>query len=128
MLEQTPAFSGYSVDSITQAQQFYQDTLGLTVINSPMGLELQFINGHRVFLYEKTDHQPASFTVLNFPVDSIETAVDELVLNGIVFERYDNLPASQDERGILRGRAANMGPDIAWFKDPAGNTLAVLQD
>lgn len=128
MFKQTPAFSGYSVDNISQAQSFYEDTLGLTVIASPMGLELKFESGHRVFLYEKADHQPASFTVLNFPVDSIETAVDELVSKGITFEHYEDLPAPQDERGILRGRAANMGPDIAWFKDPAGNTLAVLQD
>ncbi len=80
-----------------------------------------------VFVYEKADHQPATFTVLNFYVDDINQAIDELVDKGVVFERYDSLPAPQDERGVLRGRAAGEGPDIAWFKDPAGNIFSVLQ-
>jgi len=127
MLHDTPAFSGYSVSDQQAAKAFYTDKLGLDVQDTPMGLQLTFFNGHNVFIYQKDDHTPANFTVLNFPVDNIEQTVDQLVANGVIFERYDMLPARQDEKGILRGRASNMGPDIAWFKDPSGNILSVLQ-
>lgn len=92
------------------------------------GLELTFPNGHSVFMYEKSDHAPATFTVLNFPATDLNATIDELVARGITMERYDNMPAEQDERGVLRGKSAGMGPDIAWFKDPAGNILAVLEN
>jgi catechol 2,3-dioxygenase-like lactoylglutathione lyase family enzyme len=127
MFKDSPAFSGYSVTSLDQAKDFYVDVLGCTLGDEQMGLGLVFPNGHSVFLYEKADHVPATYTVLNFPVDSIDDAVDQLVEKDIVMERYDNMPAPQDEKGVLRGKAAGMGPDIAWFRDPFGNILAVLE-
>ena len=81
-----------------------------------------------VFLYQKEDHQPATFTVLNFDVTDIDGTIDSLVEKGVVFERYEDMPATQDERGVLRGKAANQGPDIAWFKDPSGNILSLLSN
>lgn len=122
------AFSGFSVNDMASAKEFYTQMLGLQPGDESMGLELKMPNGWSVFVYEKTDHQPASFTILNFVVEDINEAIDELVERGITMERYDNLPAAQDERGVLRGLAANEGPDIAWFKDPAGNILAVVQE
>jgi predicted enzyme related to lactoylglutathione lyase len=127
MFGNSPAFSGYSVDDQAVAKQFYNEVLGCTVDDDWMGLKLTFPNGQTVFIYQKDDHVPATYTVLNFPVESIDAAVDGLVANGVVVERYDSLPAAQDEKGVLRGKAAGMGPDIAWFKDPFGNILAVLE-
>ena len=127
MFQNSPAFSGYSVSNLEQAKDFYVGVLGCTLGDEQMGLSLVFPNGHTVFLYEKSDHVPATYTVLNFPVDSINDTIDQLVEKGVVMERYDNLPAPQDERGILRGKAAGMGPDIAWFRDPFGNILGVLE-
>jgi predicted enzyme related to lactoylglutathione lyase len=127
MLREVPAFSGFSVNSKNEALSFYKDVLGCDISDTEMGLELKFPNGHSVFMYEKADHKPASYTTLNFPVPDINGSIDELVAKGVVMERYDNMPAEQDERGVLRGKAAGMGPDIAWFKDPAGNVLAVLE-
>ncbi len=127
MLKDSHAFSGFSVDYLTKAKEFYGEVLGLNFEEDQMGLTLKIAGGNDVFVYPKNDHRPATYTVLNFVVDDIDKTVDGLVKNGVVFERYDNMPASQDERGILRGRAANQGPDIAWFKDPAGNILSVLQ-
>jgi len=127
MLTALDTFSGFSTNNIEQARSFYVDTLAFKVIDDSMGLDLELPGGSRVFIYEKDDHSPATFTVLNFVVENIDDTVDHLVEHGIVFERYDNMPASQDEKGILRGRSANQGPDIAWFKDPAGNILSVLQ-
>lgn len=127
MFKDSPAFSGYSVTDPEAAKQFYGEVLGCTVTDDQMGLQLSFPNGQSVFLYQKDDHTPATYTVLNFPVESIDAAVDELVSKGVVMERYDMMPARQDEKGVLRGKAAGMGPDIAWFKDPAGNILAVLE-
>ncbi|HEV7121660.1 MAG TPA: VOC family protein, partial [Candidatus Paceibacterota bacterium] len=98
--------------------------LGLKAAKSPEGLELQFGNGTSVFVYPKPDHVPAAFTILNFRVEDIDAAVDALAAAGISTERYDGM--HQDEKGIARGKAAGMGPDIAWFKDPAGNILSVL--
>ncbi|MES2876342.1 MAG: VOC family protein [Patescibacteria group bacterium] len=128
MFQQANAFSGYSVNDLEEAKTFYGEMLGVDVEDSGMGLALHFPNGHSVFLYEKEDHSPATFTVLNFPVDDIEAAVDSLNEAGVSIERYDYLPSEQDARGILRGKAAGMGPDIAWFEDPAGNVLAVLEN
>lgn len=128
MFEQTEAFSGYSVTSKEDALVFYGDTLGCDIVDTGMGLELNFPNGHTVFLYEKADHEPATYTVLNFPVDDIDIAIDDLVAKGIEPVIYDDLPAEQDAKGVLRGKDAGMGPDIAWFKDPAGNILSVLEN
>jgi len=126
MFKETPAFSGFSVNDLAAAKQFYVEKLGLEVDESPMGLMLKLGGGGQVFIYPKENHTPASFTILNFPVDNIDTAVDELTKLGITFERYDGM--HQDVKGIARGLASGQGPDIAWFEDPAGNVLAVLQN
>lgn len=127
MFTATAAFSGISVDDLPKAKQFYTHVLGLTVQREEMGLQLALPGGGSLFIYPKEQHQPATFTVLNFIVEDIEQAVDELTQTGVTFERYDDMPGEQDKKGILHGRNSNQGPDIAWFKDPAGNILAVLQ-
>ena len=126
MLKVKAAFSGFSVDDLAKSNEFYTKTLGLKVDDEGMGLSLHLPDGGTVFIYPKHDHQPATFTILNFVVENIDDAVDELKSRGVSFERYEGSP--QDEKGILRGRSQNMGPDIAWFKDPSGNILSVLQD
>lgn len=128
MLKARAAFSGLSVKNLQEAKRFYTETLGLTLSDEAMGLQLQLPGGGTLFIYQKDDHQPAVFTVLNFVVDNIDETVDALKGMGVNLERYDNLPAAQDAKGILRGLAAHQGPDIAWFKDPAGNILSVLQE
>jgi len=128
MLKAQTVFSGLSVDDLTKAKEFYTQILGLTLDKETMGLQFQLPHGGSLFIYDKPDHLPATFTVLNFIVVSIDDAVDELVMHGVTFEKYDNMPSQQDAKGILRGIAANQGPDIAWFKDPAGNILSVLQE
>ena len=125
MLKAKSAFSGFSVDDLAVAKSFYAETLGLKVDNEGIGLRLQLPGGGTVFAYPKDDHQPAAFTILNFVVDTIDEAVDELTNRGVQFEHYEGIPT--DEKGILRGISKNQGPDIAWFKDPAGNILAVLE-
>jgi predicted enzyme related to lactoylglutathione lyase len=121
MLENSPAFSGYSADDIPRAMQFYGETLGLSV-SEDHGLMTLHLPGDRdTLIYPKERHEPATFTVLNFPVEDIERAVDDLVARGVEFERYEGM--DQDARGISRGG----GPLIAWFTDPAGNILSVLQ-
>jgi catechol 2,3-dioxygenase-like lactoylglutathione lyase family enzyme len=122
MLEDANAFSGFSVDDLEQAKQFYSETLGLRVSENPAGLELELGGGTTVFVYPKPNHEPATFTVLNFPVTNIDQAVDDLSAAGVRFERYDGIES--DERGVVRG---GDGPTIAWFKDPAGNILSVLE-
>jgi catechol 2,3-dioxygenase-like lactoylglutathione lyase family enzyme len=122
MFKDTQAFSGFSVDDLERAKQFYAETLGLNVTENPAGLELQLGGGGRVFVYPKPNHEPATFTVLNFPVANIDQVVDDLTAAGVRFERYDGIES--DERGISRG---GDGPTIAWFKDPAGNILSVLE-
>jgi catechol 2,3-dioxygenase-like lactoylglutathione lyase family enzyme len=123
MFTDTKAFSGFSVDDLAKAKQFYVEILGLRVSDGQLKglMTLHLGSGHDVLVYEKPNHMPATYTVLNFPVDDIDRAVDELINRGVRFERYPNLDA--DERGIFRGG----GPPIAWFNDPAGNVLAVLQ-
>ena len=121
-------FNGFSVNNLDQAKQFYTGKLGLKLVDETMGLNFDLPGGGQMFVYDKPDHEPATFTILNFVVDDIDAAVDQLAAEGVAFEHYDNMPAPQDDKGILRGLAANQGPDIAWFKDPAGNILAVLQD
>jgi predicted enzyme related to lactoylglutathione lyase len=121
MFENTKAFSGFSADDVPRAKQFYGETLGLDVSEENGILTLHIAGDRPTLIYPKEDHTPASFTILNFPVDDIEKAVDELAERGVEFERYDGF--DQDEKGIFRGG----GPYIAWFKDPAGNILSVLQ-
>lgn len=126
MFKAKAAFSGFSVDDLAKAKKFYAETLGLQVEDAGAGLRLHLPGGGTVLAYPKNDHQPATFTVLNFEVDHINEAVEELKNRGVSFERYANMP--QDEQGILRGISQNRGPDIAWFKDPAGNILSVLEE
>lgn len=128
MFQPTDTFSGFSVNSIAQARDFYIDKLGLTLASEDMGLDITLPGGAKLFIYEKPDHQPATFTVLNFVVGDIDEALASLQDKGIAFEHYDMGDMKQDEKGVLRGRSANMGPDIAWFKDPAGNVLSILQE
>lgn len=129
MLTAINSFSGFSTNDIKTAKEFYVDTLDIKLLDDSMGLELELPGGGRVFIYEKPDHKPAEFTVLNFVVEDIDSTIDHMVeKHGIKFEIYDNLPAEQDERGVLRGKSANAGPDIAWFKDPAGNVLSLIQE
>jgi catechol 2,3-dioxygenase-like lactoylglutathione lyase family enzyme len=123
MFKDANAFSGFSVDDLDRAKEFYGETLGLSVSENPAGLELQLGGGGRVFVYPKPNHEPATFTILNFAVPNIDQAVDELAGAGVTFERYDGM--EQDEKGISRGGG---GPNIAWFKDPAGNILSVLEE
>jgi predicted enzyme related to lactoylglutathione lyase len=124
MFENTKAFSGFSVDDIGAAKKFYGETLGIRVSEVGAGLLTLHIAGDRdIIVYPKPNHEPATFTILNFPVDDIDQAVDELSRRGIEFLRYDGF--SQDDKGIARG---DEGPPIAWFTDPAGNILAVLQE
>jgi catechol 2,3-dioxygenase-like lactoylglutathione lyase family enzyme len=122
MLRESHAFSGFSVDDIQKAKEFYTRTLGLDVSESNGLLDLHLAGGATVLIYPKPDHAPATFTILNFPVDNIEEAVDRLTKIGIRFERYER-EIKTDEKGIFRGG----GPLIAWFKDPAGNILSVLE-
>jgi catechol 2,3-dioxygenase-like lactoylglutathione lyase family enzyme len=124
MFEHTKAFSGFAVDDMRKAREFYGETLGVKteVLDEEHGLLSLHLAGDRdTIVYEKVDLAPANYTILNFEVDDIDKAVDELAAQGVSFERYDGF--DQDEKGIARGP----GPQIAWFKDPAGNILSVLQ-
>ena len=123
----TGAFSSFSVNDVKQAKQFYGKTLGIEVSDTEEGLQLDVEDSGAVFLYPKDDHEPATFTVLNFTVDDIEQAVDELTKRGIEFESYEG-EMETDEKGIFRGKDNGSGPNIAWFKDPAGNFLSVIEN
>ena len=131
MFKDTPAFSGFSVNDLDVAQEFYGNTLGLNVSRDNEGpaamnfVTIHLATGADILIYPKDDHTPATYTILNFPVDDIDSAADELVSNGITLEKYEGMT---DEKGIARGLSQNMGPDIAWFKDPAGNILSILND
>jgi len=125
MFANTKAYSGFAVDDIQKAREFYGETLGLktSVLSEEFGLISLHLAGDRdTLVYQKPDHTPATYTILNFSVDDIDEAVDELAARGVRFERYDGF--EQDDKGISRGD----GPNIAWFKDPAGNILSVLQE
>ena len=122
MFKDTKAFSGFSVDDIQRAREFYGGTLGLDVSEEHGLLTLHLAGGANVLVYPKDNHEPASFTILNFPVSDIEAAVDELKRAGVRFENYEG-ELETDEKGIFRGG----GPLIAWFRDPAGNILSVLE-
>jgi predicted enzyme related to lactoylglutathione lyase len=125
MLKDSHAFSGFSVDDLEAAKKFYGEKLGLKVSENDQGLMVSLLGSNGVFVYQKDDHVPASFTILNFPVDDIDTAVDELAAAGISFEHYEGMT---DDKGIARGLEMDRGPSIAWFKDPAGNFLSVMQN
>ena len=126
MLADTKAYSGFAVDDLDAAREFYGDTLGVKT-SVEHGLLTLYLAGDRpTLVYPKPDHTPATYTILNFPVDDIGKAVDELAARGVRFERYHDL--GQDDKGIARGLSRGDGPDIAWFKDPAGNLLSVLQE
>lgn len=121
------AFSSFSVNDLKKAKEFYQQKLGVDVEEQEEGLKLSFNGGNNVFIYPKSDHKPATFTVLNFPVDDIDTAVDKLTKAGISFESYEG-ELKTDKKGIFRGGESGNGPNIAWFKDPAGNFLSVIEN
>jgi catechol 2,3-dioxygenase-like lactoylglutathione lyase family enzyme len=121
MLEHSRAYSGFSVDDIQKARQFYGETLGLRVSEQNGMLTLHTAGDRDTLVYPKEDHTPATFTILNFPVEDVDGTVEELTERGVRFERYDGF--DQDEKGVFRGG----GPLIAWFKDPAGNILSVIQ-
>jgi predicted enzyme related to lactoylglutathione lyase len=125
MFENSNAFSGFAVDDMQKAQQFYGETLGVktTLMDEENGLLTLHLAGDRdTLIYLSPNFTPASYTILNFPVDDIDKAVDELTARGVTFEHYDEMP--QDDKGVMR----EGGPYIAWFKDPAGNTLSVLEE
>ena len=123
MLKADNAFSGFSVNDLDEAKKFYGETLGVEVETVPAGLMLKI--GHGILVYPKPNHEPATYTMLNFRVDDIDKAVDDLTGKGIKFEQY---PGLTDQKGVARGIAHDRGPDIAWFKDPAGNIISVLQE
>ncbi|HTN24051.1 MAG TPA: VOC family protein [Solirubrobacteraceae bacterium] len=122
MFAETRAFSGFAVPDIEQARAFYGDTLGIRTSEEYGLMRLHLAGDRDTLVYPKAGHTPADYTILNFPVDDIEATVDALAARGVAFERYDEMP--QDERGIMR----EGGPYIAWFRDPAGNILSVLQE
>jgi catechol 2,3-dioxygenase-like lactoylglutathione lyase family enzyme len=124
MFKDNRAFSGFAVNDIAAAKAFYVDTLGLEVTEANGMLRLHIANGAQALVYPKPNHVPATFTILNFPVDDIEAAVDELTRAGVKFEIYDSPYLKTDAKGIMR----DGGPLIAWFTDPAGNILSVLQE
>ena len=124
MFKDAKAFSSFSVNDLPKAWEFYGQTLGLKISENAEGLELSLAGGHTVFLYPKPNHTPASFTVLNFSVKDIEEAVDELTMLGVRLEKYNQPDLKTDDKGIMRGP----GMQIAWFKDPAGNILSVIEE
>lgn len=128
MFKDSPAFSGFSVDNTAKAKEFYGQILGLDVEESSMGLTLHIAGGNNIFIYPKENHVPATYTILNFPVENIDEAVENLESHGVALLQYNSPDMPQDEKGVMRGISQNMGPDIAWFTDPAGNVLSVLQD
>jgi catechol 2,3-dioxygenase-like lactoylglutathione lyase family enzyme len=124
MFKDTKAFSGFSVDDLQKAQKFYGQTLGLEVTEEHGLLFLNIAGGGKIIIYPKPNHLPATYTILNFPVEDIERAVDELTRRGVRFERYDQKELKTDEKGIHRTEEIL----VAWFKDPAGNILSVLEE
>ena len=123
VLTEAKAFASFSVNDISKARAFYRDVLGLEVADRPEGLELDVGGGNKVFVYPKPDHTPATFTILNFPVENVDSAVERLNSSGVRFETYDLPQIKTDPKGIMRNQD---GTAIAWFKDPAGNILSVL--
>ena len=127
MLSSSPAFGGFSTNDLYASENFYSEVLGLKVEITEMGILLVFTHGNQpIIIYPKENHEPATFTVLNFPVASIEQVVDELIAKGVVFEQYQD-PIQTDNKGIHRSDLPN-APHIAWFRDPAGNILSVMEE
>jgi predicted enzyme related to lactoylglutathione lyase len=126
MLRFTNSFASYSVNDIDAAKQFYQETLGLSVTQKTEGLEVAMPGGGKAFLYRKPNHTPATFTVLNFKVNDVNQAVDDLNKQGVQMEHYDG-QLQTDQRGIFHPKGPHDGPTIAWFKDPSGNILSVVE-
>jgi catechol 2,3-dioxygenase-like lactoylglutathione lyase family enzyme len=124
MFENTKPFSTFSSNDIEACKKFYEETLGLSVGENMGGLSLNFSNGAQVFIYPKEDHEPAVFTVLNLPVPDVDAAVDELTSRGVTFEKYDLPDLKTDDKGVMRGE----GPMIAWFKDPVGNIISIMNE
>jgi catechol 2,3-dioxygenase-like lactoylglutathione lyase family enzyme len=124
MFRKTRAYSGFSVDDVQRAREFYEGTLGLEVSEENGMLNVRLGGGTNILVYPKPNHVPATYTVLNFPVDNIEEAVDELTGRGVRFEIYDQGETKTDEKGIMR----DQGPPIAWFTDPAGNIMSVIEE
>jgi catechol 2,3-dioxygenase-like lactoylglutathione lyase family enzyme len=122
MLRNSPFYAGFAVDDLAKAKEFYDRTLGVEVVDVDGLLALRATNGYAVLIYPKPGHEPAAHTILNFPVDDIEAAVDALREAGVEFEQYDEGPIKTDEKGI-----ATPGPKQAWFRDPAGNILSVIE-
>jgi catechol 2,3-dioxygenase-like lactoylglutathione lyase family enzyme len=123
MFTNTKAFSGFAVDDVDKAREFYSETLGLKVSDENGLLTLHIADDRPTLVYPRPNHTPAEYTILNFPVDDIDQAVDDLTARGVQFERYEGTEIETDPKGIFRGE----GPLIAWFKDPAGNVLSVIQ-
>jgi catechol 2,3-dioxygenase-like lactoylglutathione lyase family enzyme len=124
MIDPTRAFHGFAVPDIDAARAFYTDVLGVEVTEEGDMLQLHVGGGSPTLVYPKPDHQPATYTILNFPVPDVESAVDDLTAKGVAFEHYEGTPAETDEKGVFRGG----GPLIAWFTDPAGNVLSVIEN
>jgi catechol 2,3-dioxygenase-like lactoylglutathione lyase family enzyme len=125
MFHDTPAYSGFSTNDIARTKDFYANALGLDVTEENGMLTLSLGGGGKVLIYPKDNHEPATFTVLNFPVPDIDHAADQLIAAGVQFERYEGTP--HDARGIVRPPDPSYGPPIAWFKDPGGNVLSILE-
>lgn len=125
MLQSNQAFSSFAVKDIEKSKAFYTDILGLTVAEQYGGLSLEMGHGSTVMIYPKPDHTPATFTVLNFPVENLETTVDALIAKGVTFEQYDMEMIHTDEKGISRSEGE--GPSMAWFTDPSGNIFALME-
>jgi catechol 2,3-dioxygenase-like lactoylglutathione lyase family enzyme len=127
MFKDSKAFSSFSVNDLQAAKKFYTEVLGLEVSDNPMGIiELHIAGSSNIMVYPKPNHEPATFTILNFLAPDIDNAVDALIIKGIVFEQYDEEHMKTDKKGIVR--SDGQGPNIAWFKDPAGNILSVIED
>ncbi len=127
MFKDSKAFSGFSVNDLQKAKRFYSEVLGLEVNDNPMGLiELNIEGNNNIIVYPKPNHTPATFTILNFPVKNIDETVDELIQKGVSFEKYEG-QIKTDEKGICRSTEGK-GPNIAWFKDPAGNILSIIEE
>ena len=124
MLKDSKAFQGFSVDDLGAAKRFYGETLGLDVSENEAGLTLELAGARNTLIYPTENHEPASFTILNFPVADVEATVDALTERGVEFERYEGTEIETDEKGVFRGG----GPLIAWFKAPAGNVLSVIDE
>jgi catechol 2,3-dioxygenase-like lactoylglutathione lyase family enzyme len=126
MFANTKAYSGFAVDDVEKARAFYEETLGVKTSVEHGLMTLHLAGDRPTLVYPKPDHTPATYTILNFPVDDIDIAVAELTARGVQFEKYEG--DAQDEKGIMRGLSRGEGPDIAWFRDPAGNIVSVLQE